>query len=110
MEPLTALEALKSLAQESRLSAFRWLVQAGPEGLSVGELRKRLDIPPATLSAHLNQLRGAGLVLDQRAGRVIRVRADYQRMNQLIQFLTENCCAGAAASCLPVAPNQEKQQ
>jgi ArsR family transcriptional regulator, arsenate/arsenite/antimonite-responsive transcriptional repressor len=97
MDDITALNALKALAQESRLAAFRLLVQAGEPGMAVGDLREALNIPPATLTAHLNILRGAGLVLDQREGRVIRIRADYLRMNDLQAFLTENCCAGASA-------------
>ena len=98
--------------QESRLAAFRALVQAGPDGLSVGELRERLELPPATLTAHLNVLRAAGLVLDQREGRVIRVRANYTGMDALLAYLTENCCAGAAdcapASCCP--PTRENNR
>ena len=95
MDNTAALNALKALAQESRLAAFRLLVQAGEPGMPVGDLREALDIPPATLTAHLNILRAAGLVLDQRQGRVIRIRADYSRMNALQGFLTENCCQGA---------------
>lgn len=94
MDDITALNALKALAQESRLAAFRLLVQAGENGMPVGDLRDALNIPPATLTAHLNILRGAGLVLDQRQGRVIRIRADYLRMTALQAFLTENCCQG----------------
>ena len=106
METNQALTALSALGQESRLAAFRALVQAGHDGLSVGELRERLDLPPATLTAHLNVLRAAGLVQDQREGRVIRVRAAYAHMDALLAYLTENCCAGAAdcgpgSSCLP---------
>ena len=89
-----ALNALRALSQESRLAAFRQLVQAGVGGLSVGKLRERLQLPPATLSAHLNVMRAAGLVADQREGRVIRVRADYAQMNALLAYLTENCCQG----------------
>lgn len=100
MEIKDALAALSALGHESRLAAFRQLVQAGPEGLSVGELREHLALPPATLSAHLNVLRAAGLVIDQREGRVIRVRADYARMDALLAYLTENCCAGSA-ECVP---------
>lgn len=92
-----ALQTLRALGHESRLAAFRCLVQAGPEGLAVGELRDRLGLPPATLTAHLNVLRAAGLVQDEREGRVIRVRADYAQMDALIAFLTENCCAGSGA-------------
>ena len=93
----SALDALRALAQESRLAAFRQLVQAGSAGLSVGELRDRIGIPAATLSAHLNQLRSAGLVSDVREGRVIRVRADVARMNALLAYLSENCTASASA-------------
>src|SRR5690606_13869356 len=99
METNNALAALNALSHATRLAAFRALVQAGHEGLAVGELRDRLDVPPATLSAHLNILRAAGLVADEREGRVIRVRADYARMEALLGYLTENCCAGAA--CTP---------
>ena len=66
METSNALSALSALSHESRLAAYRQLVQAGPDGLSVGELRERLELPPATLTAHLNMLRFAGLVRDQR--------------------------------------------
>ena len=106
MEIKTALAALSALGHETRLAAFRQLVQAGPDGLSVGELRERLDLPPATLTAHLNVLRAAGLVRDEREGRVIRLRADYAQMDALIAYLTENCCAGSvtcgpAQACKP---------
>lgn len=96
MNTSAVLDALRALGQEHRLDAFRRLVRAGPDGLTVGELRERLGIPPATLSAHLNTLRAAGLVRDRREGRVIRVSADYARMDALIGYLTENCCAAAA--------------
>jgi DNA-binding transcriptional ArsR family regulator len=99
MDDNTALAALRALSQESRLAAFRLLVQAGPAGLPVGTLREALALPPATLSAHLNVLRAAGLALDTRSGRVINVRADFARMNDLLAFLTENCCQGDA--CAP---------
>ncbi len=106
METKTALKALAALGHESRLAAFRVLVQAGPDGLAVGELRERLDLPPATLTAHLNVLRASALVSDQREGRVIRVRANYLQMNGLIDYLTDNCCGGVtacppASSCTP---------
>ncbi len=106
MKTDTALAALRALGHESRLAAFRQLVQAGPDGLSVGELRDHLDLPPATLSAHLNVLRAAGLVDDEREGRVIRVRAGYAQIDALLAYLTENCCAGTvdcgpASTCGP---------
>ena len=101
MMTLDALSALRALGHEHRLAAFRALVQAGSSGLAVGELRERLEIAPATLTAHLNVLRAAGLVVDEREGRVIRLRADYARMDALIGYLTENCCTGAP--CVPSA-------
>jgi DNA-binding transcriptional ArsR family regulator len=101
MDHESTIAALKALSQEHRLHAFRALVEAGDAGLTVGELRGIVEIPPATLSAHLNVLRSAGLVLDRREGRVIRVRADFARMDALIGYLTENCCAGAV--CAPTA-------
>ena len=99
MDKSQTVMALRALAHDHRLAAYRALVQAGPGGMAVGELRDQLDLAPATLTAHLNQLRAAGLVTDEREGRVIRIRADYDRMNGLIGFLTENCCGGK--SCVP---------
>ena len=83
----------------SRLAAFRALVAAGEGGLAVGELREIVAVPAATLTAHLNVLRNAGLVVDRREGRSIRVRADYARITALLAYLTENCCAGAEGAC-----------
>jgi ArsR family transcriptional regulator len=102
MDIRSAVSALNALSHETRLAGYRHLVQAGSEGLAVGELREFLDLPPATLTAHLNVLRAAGLVRDEREGRVIRVSADYDRMNALLAYLTENCCAGKAR-CAPAA-------
>jgi DNA-binding transcriptional ArsR family regulator len=106
METNNALKALAALSHETRLAAYRILVQAGHDGLPVGELRERLDVPAATLTAHLNTRRAADLVHDRRDGRVIRVRANYLQMNGLVDYLTENCCGGATAcgptsSCTP---------
>ena len=97
METSTAVTALSALAQESRLDAFRLLVQAGPEGMAAGDVSERLGIPPATLSFHLAQLRHAGLANVRRQGRSLIYSADYDGMNELVAFLMENCCAGAAA-------------
>lgn len=97
MESDDALTVLSALGHPTRLAAFRTLVEAGRGGLPVGTLRDRLDVPPATLTAHLNVLRAAGLVLDRREGRVINVRAGYERMDALVGFLMSNCCAGESA-------------
>ncbi len=100
MKTQNALKALSALSHEARLAAFRELVQVGPDGMAVGDLRERLGLPAATLTAQLNILRNAALVHDQREGRVIRVRANYLQMNNLIAYLTENCCSGQAV-CEP---------
>jgi len=104
MNSTDAVTVLTALAQDHRLAAFRALVQAGPGGLTVGQLRETLGVAPATLTAHLNTLRHAALVNDTCEGRSIRVRADFERMNGLLAYLTENCCGGAL--CAPAAvPN-----
>ena len=110
MKQTLAVEALRALAHDTRLAAYRLLVQAGPEGLAVGEIGDRLKLPAPTLTSHLNVLRRAGLVRDVREGRSIRCRADYTRMNALLGFLTENCCGDETSSCAAVcAPNPKRR-
>ena len=103
MELKIAVTALAALAHASRLAVYRLLVQAGPQGLAVGEVQSRTRIAPATLTHHLHALRRAGLVDDARDGRSIVCRADYGRMNELLEFLTENCC-GDPSVCAPAKP------
>lgn len=99
METNDAVAALGALAQESRLEVFRLLVQAGPQGLPAGQIAERLKLASPTLSFHLAQLKHAGLVQVKRDGRSLIYAADYDGMNELMSFLTENCCAGDAAGC-----------
>ncbi len=94
MEKQDAIEALGALAQETRLDVFRLLVREGPEGLPAGEIGEALALPAATLSFHLKELRSAGLVACERAGRSRIYRAHFDAMNDLLGFLTENCCQG----------------
>lgn len=102
MKSIAALACLNALAQEHRLNLFRLLVQAGDEGLAVGELAAATGLAGATLTNHLHVLRRAGMVSDERRGRVIQCRANYPQMNQLLGFLTENCCAGSESTeCAP---------
>jgi DNA-binding transcriptional ArsR family regulator len=105
MKSSDALAALGALAHPTRLELFRRLIRAGRTGLGVGELRSAAELPGATLSNHLNVLRQARLVMDQREGRTIRCTADYARMDALVGYLLENCCAGEAAApaCAPSA-------
>ena len=94
METKDAVAALAALAQDSRLTIFRLLVEAGPRGLPAGSIGRRLEMPGATLSFHLTQLRQSGLVRHWRNGRSIVYAADFPAMNALMGFLTENCCGG----------------
>ncbi len=93
------VDALAALAQESRLKVYRLLVEAGPEGLAAGRIGEELELPPATLSFHLAHLARTGLVKSRQEGRYVIYSADFQNMNQLVGYLTENCCGGRA--CAP---------
>ena len=94
-----AVAALASLAQEHRLALFRLLVQAGPDGLAAGALADALGIPNSSLSFHLAHLNRARLIEQRREGRSLIYTANYDAMNALVGFLTENCCGGA--DCAP---------
>jgi ArsR family transcriptional regulator len=98
MEKQTAIGALAALAHETRLDVFRLLVRAGSEGLPAGAVGEQLGIPAATLSFHLKELKGAGLIRCEREGRSRIYSPDFAAMNQLLGFLTENCCAGLGAT------------
>jgi DNA-binding transcriptional ArsR family regulator len=97
-----AVEALAALAQESRLTVFRLLVQAGKEGLAAGALGEKLGIPAATLSFHLKTLTHAKLIKSRTEGRFVIYSANYAEMDKLIAYLTEHCCAGDSAQCSPI--------
>jgi DNA-binding transcriptional ArsR family regulator len=101
MEKKAALMALGALAQETRLDLFRLLVAVGPEGLPAGVIADRLGVLPASLSFHLQQLVHAGLITQRRLGRQLIYSAEYDAMNNLLLYLTENCC-GRGESCAPV--------
>jgi DNA-binding transcriptional ArsR family regulator len=114
MEKSDALVALAALAQDSRLDIFRLLVQAGADGLPAGRIGEILELPSATLSFHLNQLRHAGLVCFRRDGRSLIYAAEYTAMNGLLTYLTENCCQGDPAACrvgsrAPTAPTADNE-
>jgi len=100
MEKITAIAALAALAQESRLDIFRLLVRVGTEGMPAGQIGERLGLPSATLSFHLNQLKHAGLVTFRREGRSLIYMAEYDAMNDLLGYLTENCCQGDTSGCV----------
>jgi DNA-binding transcriptional ArsR family regulator len=99
MEKTDAVAALTALAQDNRLEMFRLLVQAGPKGMPAGAIADALDLAPNTLTFHFDRLRTAGLVTSRRDGRSIIYAAEFEKMNALLGFLTDNCCGGA--SCTP---------
>jgi DNA-binding transcriptional ArsR family regulator len=101
MKSKVVVRALAALAQDTRLAAYRLLVQQGPSGMAAGEIAAALDISPATLSFHLKELSNAGLVSARQESRFIFYSTDFAAMNRLLAFLTENCCAADGTSCGP---------
>jgi ArsR family transcriptional regulator len=110
MEMTDAVKALSALAQGTRLSIFRLLVQAGPAGMAAGTIGEQLDLPPATLSFHLAGLTRAGIADSRQDGRFVIYSANFPNMIRLVEYLTENCCGGAScapAACQPETPKGE---
>jgi DNA-binding transcriptional ArsR family regulator len=112
MKHQDVVSALAALAQESRLSVYRLLVKRGPEGLSVGEIGDKLEIPGPTLSFHLKELAQAGLVTARKESRFVYYAANFDRMNTLLAYMTENCCGGAACApaCAPNTTTERKRK
>jgi DNA-binding transcriptional ArsR family regulator len=113
MKAEQVVAALGALAQESRLAVFRLLVKRGPPGYTPGELADKLDIPAPTLSFHLKELQRVGLVRVQREGRFLNYTANFPQMNELLGFLTENCCSlseqACEDTCVPVTRQTRKR-
>ncbi|OGS95251.1 MAG: transcriptional regulator [Gallionellales bacterium RBG_16_56_9] len=109
METKNILSALAALAQESRLAVFRLLVQVGPEGMAATKISEHVGVPPSSLSFHLKEMVHADLVSSRQEGRFVIYSANFQTMNGLIQFLTENCCGGNPCSpiCTPECATTE---
>lgn len=103
MDESAVIRSLAALAQPVRLRVFRALVVTGEAGLTPGAMAQALAIPPNTLSFHLKELAGAGLVSQRRVGRHLVYRAEYARMSALLGYLTDNCCQGAACGVEPAA-------
>jgi ArsR family transcriptional regulator len=102
MDISTTVKALGALAQESRLNAFRLLVQSGPDGLAAGEIARQLEIPHNTLSSHLAILSNADLLTSHRESRSIIYRINFDGTRKLLSFLMEDCCQGQPELCSPV--------
>jgi ArsR family transcriptional regulator len=101
MEKQDVIAALAALAQETRLDVFRRLVRAGPDGVPAGQISSELDIPPATLSFHLKELRSARLATSEREGRVIRYAPDFAVIAAVVAYLGDHCCEDARG-CGPI--------
>jgi DNA-binding transcriptional ArsR family regulator len=102
MKSKAATDSLSALGHEGRLAVFKMLVKAGPEGLAAGEIARKLDVPPNSLSANLNILSNAGLVESRRDGRSIVYSAQYDQMTKLLGYLMEDCCNGSPEICAPL--------
>jgi ArsR family transcriptional regulator len=106
MKTLQVIDSLGALAHEHRLAIFRLLVERGPEGLSAGRIADRVGLVPSSLTFHLQNLQRAGLITQQRISRQLIYSADFDAMNGLIGYLTENCCSQSngecATACKPV--------
>jgi ArsR family transcriptional regulator len=109
MNTRKAVSALAALAHEARLSVYRLLVEAGPEGLPAGVIAGKLKIPPSSLTFHLQNLQRAGLITQERVSRQLIYAADFRTMNALVDFLTENCCRGSQ-SCSSSQPRPAAQK
>lgn len=103
MEIEPAVKRLSAIAQEARLSVFRLLVKAGPDGMAAGDIARKLDVAANTLSAQLLVLSNAGLIRARREGRSIIYSINFAAMRDLLVFLTKDCCGGRAEMCAPLA-------
>ena len=108
MEKSNAVAALAALAQDNRLDVYRLLVQAGPDGLPAGQVAAALKLAPNTLTFHFDRLRGAGLVSVRRDGRSMIYAARFDTMNDLIGYLSKNCCGGENQKCAQKTRAQKK--
>ena len=101
MKTNQAIDALSALAHEHRLAIYRLLVQRGPEGLPAGTIGERVGLVPSSLTFHLQNMQRAGLITQRRESRQLIYTADFSAMNDLVGYLTENCCADIGAECSP---------
>jgi ArsR family transcriptional regulator len=111
MDATKTVAALSALAHEHRLAIYRMLVECGPNGLPAGVIAEQLAVPPSSLTFHLQHLLRVGLVTQRRMSRQLIYAADFTAMNDLVGYLTENCCQGNPAACgLPIGQPQSTCQ
>ncbi|MCB1717444.1 MAG: helix-turn-helix transcriptional regulator [Candidatus Competibacteraceae bacterium] len=108
MKKETAITALAALAQDTRLDIFRYLMEIGPEGAAAGKIAEHLEVPAATLSFHLKTLQHAGLILRRRQSQSLIYSANFEAMDGLLRYLTDNCCGGQPELCRPLPELQTK--
>ena len=101
MKPAQVVKALSALAQPTRLTIYRLLVVCGPDGMAAGRVAEKLKVSPATLSFHFKALSHAGLIQSRQEGRFIYYSANFMVMNDMLAYLTENCCGGDPEACKP---------
>lgn len=99
MKSAQVVKALAALAQPTRLAIYRLLVVSGPDGVAAGQVAEKLKVAPATLSFHFKTLSHAGLVDSIQEGRFVFYAANLVVMNDMLAYLTENCCAGRPDAC-----------
>ena len=115
METKQAVAALGALAHEHRLEIFRALVERGPDGLAAGAIGEAVGLAPSSLTFHLQNLHRAGLIVQRRESRSLIYSVDFGAMNELVGYLTDNCCAGGSPSscateCKPAAPSKASKR
>lgn len=112
MEAKQVVAAMAALAQDSRLAIFRHLVQTGPQSCAASKISEALGIAPSSLSFHLKELSHAGLIDARQDGRFVFYSANFGAMNELLAFLTENCCGGEscgpASACVPASSASDR--
>jgi ArsR family transcriptional regulator len=101
MKSAQVVTALSALAQSTRLALYRLLVACGPEGMAAGQVAEKLKVSPATLSFHFKTLSHAGLIVGRQNGRFIYYAVNFTVMNNMVAYLTENCCGGNTEICTP---------
>ena len=102
MDTRNAIDAFSALAQDTRLKVFRWLVEAGFEGIPAGDIAREFGVPHNTLSAHLTVLSRAGLVSSRKDGRSVIYAANFEGVRALMAFLLQDCCKGRPEVCAPL--------
>ncbi|MDV7338063.1 metalloregulator ArsR/SmtB family transcription factor [Terasakiella sp. A23] len=106
MKTENVVHILSALAYEARLDIYRYLVRIGPDGAAAGDIAAACDISASTLSHHLNQMRSSGLVDRERKARSLIYSVNFDAMNDLIGFLSDECCEGKPELCLDQKGNE----